>query len=160
MGIDWSSIQEAMDRQAELRALPPDMLATYADDMGQRVLELERLLEATNAERVHYRTRAERAEQRLATAQRTAWVAVAVEWSTVAAGDVIEAKNGTLMLIQGKSRDIDREDAPADLVTWDVDHGPRTLRSNDPDKPVPVLRRPTADALDILSRQLGAQVMK
>jgi hypothetical protein len=95
--------------------------------------------------------RVEELETRLNTARRTAWVAVPVEWRTVAPGDVIVAKDGTLLQVQ---------DGPPSTDSFDVSDGGmvRTLRSTDPERPVPVLRRPTADALDILTRQLGAQV--
>jgi hypothetical protein len=104
------------------------------------------------------RARLEALETRLNTARRTAWVAVPVEAETIAPGDVIVAKDGTLLPVAESGMDGDR---------WRIDilgqHVPGSIGDGirmAPDRQVPVLRRPTADALDILTRQLGAQVTK
>lgn len=93
-------------------------------------------------------------EQRLNTARRTAWVAVPVEAETVGEGDLIEQKDGTLVRVL----DAEHFSAEQNPVRLTVEFGPtRKTFAMPKDHLVPVLRRPTADALDILTRQLGAQ---
>lgn len=105
------------------------------------------------------RERVAELEKRLNTARRTAWVAVPIAAELVAPGDVIVAKDGTLWSVTGVG-DRHVPDGPGDAtvtisavagdrapMTWPVPTG----------RDVPVLKRPTADALDILARQLGAQ---
>jgi hypothetical protein len=103
----------------------------------------------------------EELETRLNTARRTAWVAVPIAWSEVMTGDVIVGKDGTLMPVLDTSGPEDDGVFPGEAPAWRLQVPPeRWLKTEDPDRPVPVLRRPTADALDILTRQLGAQVIK
>jgi hypothetical protein len=93
----------------------------------------------------------EELETRLSTARRTAWVAVPIAWSEVMPGDTIVAKDGTLMPVLAVDH------ATIDPPTTRISVPGRVMESLDQRRPVPVLRRPTADALDILTRQLGAQ---
>lgn len=106
------------------------------------------------------RARVEALETRLNTARRTAWVAVPVEAETIAPGDVIVAKDGVLWSVT----DVAFPEVPSEAGTVTIaarsgDRAPMTWPVPFA-RPVPVLRRPTADALDILTRQLGAQVTK
>jgi multidrug efflux pump subunit AcrA (membrane-fusion protein) len=93
-------------------------------------------------------------ETRLNTARRTAWVAVKVEATTVTIGDVVVASDGVLMEVTGA------DPVPGTTKIRLTFAGRDGGWSMPGDYPVPVLRRPTADALDILTRQLGAQVTK
>jgi hypothetical protein len=138
MGLDFAALGTGMDIRQALETLE-DPLTGWDEE-----LELIALI----------RARVEELEQRLNTARRSAWVAVPVEWHLVDVGDVIVGKDGALLQV------IDRGDG-----TWleiSDGTGDRVIRApgTNRDHPVPVLRRPTADALDILTRQLGAQVTK
>lgn len=131
MGIDWSSVQDAMDRRAELRKLPPDMLASYAADMGERVAELE----------------AQLAE---------AYVPVKVRWSLVRPGDVIVGKDATLIPVTSRAAD-----GNGLVVSTPGARLGRTLQPprGDLDHPVPILMaRAERDALKLLRRDLGAVI--
>lgn len=136
MTIDWSSVQDAMDRRAELRKLPPDMLASYAADMGERVAQLEEDVAAL--------------EQTLTdTEQRQEYVAVPVRWRLVRPGDVIVAKDGALLPVLGVERG----------GPWVLHLQNSDLRTSDPDRAVPVLMaREERDALKLLRRGLGAVI--
>jgi hypothetical protein len=103
------------------------------------------------------RARVEELETRLNTARRTAWVAVPVEAETITPGDVIVAKDGALWSVRSVNPSIGAGDATVTIGAVAGDRAPMTWPVPIA-RPVPVLRRPTADALDILSRQLGAQV--
>jgi hypothetical protein len=83
-----------------------------------------------------------------------------VEAETIAPGDVIVAKDGVLWSVT----DVAHPEVPSEAGTVTIaarsgDRAPMTWPVPLA-RPVPVLRRPTADALDILTRQLGAQVTK
>jgi hypothetical protein len=101
------------------------------------------------------RERVAELEKRLNTARRTAWVAAPIAWRLVGPGDVIVGKTGHLLKVVTVERG-----GPWKLHIYG--HRPEVwpIQTSDPDTPVPVLRRPTADALDILARQLGAQELK
>jgi hypothetical protein len=104
------------------------------------------------------RARVEELETRLNTARRTAWVAVPVEAETVGRGDIVVRTDGTLALVI----DAEHFSETTKPVRLEMEAGPdfgRQVFRLERDRPVPVLRRPTADALDILTRQLGAQAM-
>lgn len=143
----------------------PDAAAGGAGPMigtGDVVGKLERELEAARREIAHLRLEKgdleeerDRALARLETAKASAWVAVPVPWRLVHAGDVIVGKTGHLLKVVGVETG----------GPWKLHiHGHRPdvwpIQTDDPDREVPVLRRPTADALDILTRQLGAQAVK
>jgi hypothetical protein len=136
MGIDFAALGTGMDIRQALDVLvggpdaPPEVQA------AARVVE----------------ERVEELETRLNTARRTAWVAVPIAAWEVADGDTIVTKDGALLRVRANER------AHLTITRLTVDDD-RVL-SMAPDRPVPVLRRPTADALDILARQLGAQVTK
>lgn len=107
------------------------------DDMVKRMAELEEERDALEAQLAE------------------AYVPVKVRWSLVRPGDVIVAKGGQLLSVQGFDRDSD----PRGLATWSVAHGPRTLHTTDPDHPVPILMaRAERDALQLLRRSLGAVI--
>lgn len=105
-----------------------------------------------------YAAELRKANERLETAKRTAWVTAPVEAATIAAGDVIVSTDGTLRMVQWASQE-DGHDAPPGMRKILTQHGIYAGESFHvrPDRQIPVLRRPTADALDILGRQLGAQ---
>jgi hypothetical protein len=73
-GIDWSTIQAAMDRRAELAKLPHDMLATFADDTAEDLADAERELAAS-------------------------WVPIPLEAQRVQPGDVIVGKDAALLAV-------------------------------------------------------------
>ena len=99
--------------------------------------------------------RVEELEQRLNMARRTAWAAVPIAWREVMVGDVIVGKDGALLAV------VDTETDQGEYwIRYVTGSSSLLISTRDPDKPVPVLRRPTVDALDVLARQLGAQVMK
>jgi hypothetical protein len=85
-----------------------------------------------------------------------AWLVVQVPWRTVVVGDVIVGKDGGLLVVQGFDRDAD----PVGLMTWSVKKGPWTLRTRDPERPVPVLKpEAEATALKLLGAELGAEAV-
>jgi hypothetical protein len=138
MGIDFAALGTGMDIRQALDVLvggpdaPPEVQAA-ARAVEERVEELE---------------------TRLSTARRTAWVAVPIAWSEVMPGDTIVAKDGTLLAVTDTETDQGEH-----WIRYVAGSSSLLIKSRDPDRPVPVLRRPTADALDILTRQLGAQAM-
>jgi hypothetical protein len=136
MGIDFAALGTGMEIRQALDVLVTDGTSEEqtmaADTIRERLEELE---------------------TRLNTARRTAWVAVPIAWSEVAPGDTIVAKDGTLLAVLAVDH------ATIDPPTTRISVPGRVMESPDQRRPVPVLRRPTADALDILTRQLGAQAM-
>lgn len=143
-GIDFTALGTGMDIRQALDVL--EAKVTDGTDDGPAAI-------AT------VRARLEELEQRLNTARRTAWVAVPVEAATIAAGDTIVAKNGELRNVQWVSPVGPLLDGKLKVMTQSGIYAATSVDVR-PDYLVPVLRRPTADALDILMRQLGAQVTK
>jgi hypothetical protein len=145
MGLDFV----ALGTGAEIRQALDTLEARFAD-----ADERARAVEAVRAG-------VEQLEQRLNTARRSAWVAVPVEAGTVAEGDLVVQKDGTLTrVLEVIASAPDGWDRPGHVIL-SLEHGSSRKDFTLPiDRPVPVLRRPTADALDILTRQLGAQVTK
>lgn len=136
-----SDLERAWEELDQLADGDPIVLRDRAWEAEKRVAEL--------------RARVEELETRLNTARRTAWVAVPIAWSEVMPGDVIVAKDGALLAVT------DTETDQGELwIRYATGSSSLLIKSRNPDRPVPVLRRPTADALDILTRQLGAQVTK
>lgn len=136
MSVDFAALVEPAQIRAALDQLVVPHLRSDAELKEQILTAVDRMAE------------------RLNTARRTAWVAVPVEAELVDEGDLIVQKDGALVRVLERYQ-------PADgaLVELIVESGPsRATFHVPPDRPVPVLRRPTADALDILTRQLGAQV--
>jgi hypothetical protein len=144
MGFDWQAVDEAMEYRRELAQRPANVLAGQVADLERELAQMRARAELAELDLAT-------ARERLALAQRVAWVTTPIAWHLVMPGDVVVGKAGELLHVTGAGPDGDR---------WRLDlteqYWARTIHSTDPDRPVPVLRRPTADALDILARQLGA----
>jgi hypothetical protein len=150
-GVDFAALGTGMDIRQALDVL--QQIAEFVGEDGDGPSPVGAVAAV--------RTGVEELETRLNTARRTAWVAVPVEWQTVNVGDVIVGKDGTLMPVLDASGPEDDGVFPGEEPAWRLQVPPeRWLKTTDPARQVPVLRRPTADALDILTRQLGAQVTK
>jgi hypothetical protein len=120
---------------------------------GDVVGRLEERVRELEQENLSLIARAERAEERLELARRTAWVSAPVPWRLVMVGDTIVSKTGHLL----KVVDADKDGPVWRLRVQGEDRDSWPIQTRDPDKPVPVLRRPTHDALKILADQLGAR---
>ncbi len=120
------------------------MEAVYMEALERRVAALEQ--------------ENEELKQRLDTARKTAWMAVPIAAHLVMEGDLVAQKDGTLARVLEAEHSMPDAPRGEGYVTLQLESG-GTRRNHRlrADRPVPVLRRPTEDALRILTDGVGAQ---